>query len=692
MSRDYRVWRGALWPPRITWLRVLAAPSSYLLLLATLVTLAAKLYVVREIEGVAVWPVRGVLAAASDVALFLGLASLFAAGEARSPWLMLATIPLAVGMATLAVINAGYLMVSGEQLNYQVISVGIMRFDDVKSIVGAGNITTLLTALGIAVAVVYAATLVVLKRLGEPLSPLRDSDLRARATVLVAVIGLLLYLVTPSPSQYALQRLTGSAVLRTYIGLVTGAGQWSGGDYLYRGYAPRELVPEDAVERLRAGPRPNLVLVILESTPRHVTSLAGPRSLARTPNLVAMAERGFEATTVRAALPHTTKSVWSMLCGRLPWLQGPNHEASGIADVQCLPALLTAAGWKTAFYQTAVGDFEDRPRLVYYLGFQEFAAYEDIGGQRLGYLAADDEELIKPLAELVDRSAGTPFFATLLTSATHHEYELSDRAYEQALRDRKPHDSDRDRHARMVEAADRLVGAVHELLRSRGLDQTTIVAVIGDHGEGFGEKGIRQHDNNFFEEGLRVPWVMTGPGIPHRRHTANATIPDLMPTLLEALSIELTPEAFAATPARSILHQDHADRILPFGCYYDARCRGFVHDEHKVVYIPELEQSFSFDLVRDPNERDARPLTNELRATLAEVSTLVDRHRLRTSVVQPEMNAFPPWRCPEHEKCAHPRTQPRLPLVREILEEHRRHAPKRRMPPPGRHSVDADAR
>ena len=46
--------------------------------------------------------------------------------------------------------------------------------------------------------------------------------------------------------------------------------------------------------------------------------------------------------------------------------------------------------------------------------------------------------------------------------------------------------------------------------KSRGLLENTLFVMMGDHGEGFGEHGLFQHDETTYEEGLRVPLIVAG--------------------------------------------------------------------------------------------------------------------------------------------------------------------------------------
>lgn len=642
---------AVLAPTRWAWLRLLTTPSSYLLVLALTVTMVAKARVVRGLEGIEFWPGRWFAAVAPDFVVFLGLAAMFALAERASRRALFATLPLAFVIATLACISALQLWITGAQLSAQVLVLGIERFADVQAMARASiNLGPVGVALVvIALVVPPGAAGLALRRASKPLHPTADGAERARAASASVVFAVVVFLVAPTPEQFA--SLYRNAVAHAVWGLAVGAQGRNEGLGLFAGYQPHDLVESTSIATLRAGPRPNIVLIVLESTRRDATSLAGPQARAKTPNLVALAARGIEVTRGRAVIPHTTKSLWSMLCGRLPILVSRLYETTPSTDVQCIPHILHAAGWRTGFLQSAVGRFEDRPRLARRLGFREFLAAENYTKSLAGYLATDDEALVEQLRNWFDKSPASPFMVTLLTSSTHHPYLLTDTSAARANADGAPTTTDRDRYDRQVEAADHMIGGVLDLLRQRGVFEQTIVVVVGDHGEGFGEKVTRQHALNFYEEGLRVPWVIAGPGVPQFRSDANASLLDLAPTLLDLLGVELSTEAASATYARSVMRVV-PNRVLPFSCFIEDACDGFVVNSTKVVSMRESGRVFSFDLSADPDERNPLELTLDLARQLEEVQRILDRHRTTTwPRPRDEMLEFWPWNCQRDLPC-----------------------------------------
>src|SRR3712207_6954339 len=53
-----------------------------------------------------------------------------------------------------------------------------------------------------------------------------------------------------------------------------------------------------------------------------------------------------------------------------------------------------------------------------------------------------------------------------------------------------------------------LFRSLFDQYRELGLYEETTFIVFGDHGEGFEEHGLKQHDNTIYEEGLHIPLVI----------------------------------------------------------------------------------------------------------------------------------------------------------------------------------------
>jgi arylsulfatase A-like enzyme len=85
----------------------------------------------------------------------------------------------------------------------------------------------------------------------------------------------------------------------------------------------------------------------------------------------------------------------------------------------------------------------------------------------------------------------------------------------------------------------RLLQAVDDL----GLRDDTVIVFTSDHGELFGAHG-RRAKNIFYEEAVRVPFLMRWPGHVPRGHRTDVCLntPDIMPTLLGLLDLPIPSE------------------------------------------------------------------------------------------------------------------------------------------------------
>ena len=81
---------------------------------------------------------------------------------------------------------------------------------------------------------------------------------------------------------------------------------------------------------------------------------------------------------------------------------------------------------------------------------------------------------------------------------------------------------------------DRHLGILFDSLAARGVLDNTLVIVTADHGEHFGERGLRSHGNSLYMSLLHVPLVMRLPGrVPSGRRIASVvSLRDIPATVL----------------------------------------------------------------------------------------------------------------------------------------------------------------
>jgi arylsulfatase A-like enzyme len=92
-----------------------------------------------------------------------------------------------------------------------------------------------------------------------------------------------------------------------------------------------------------------------------------------------------------------------------------------------------------------------------------------------------------------------------------------------------------------IRYADDEIGRVLDHLKTRGLDRGTLVITTSDHGEEFLEHGSWEHQKTLYEEVIRIPLVVNGPGVTPRKEPAQTSLLDVMPTILEWAGVAASP-------------------------------------------------------------------------------------------------------------------------------------------------------
>jgi arylsulfatase A-like enzyme len=363
--------------------------------------------------------------------------------------------------------------------------------------------------------------------------------------------------------------------------------------------------PMDALE-IAAGPAVrdwNVVFVILESTrAQSVPPWAEPGTPgAKTmPFLAQLAQKGTRAATAYTLVPHTTKSIVPIHCGIAPKIDVANDESQPLAlPVECLPAVLKRRGYGTAMFTSVDEAYEAGDRFAHNFGFSTYRGPESVkkdGFDRCSYFGFEDDILLEPSLKWVDGQKG-PFVLSLLTVVPHHDYKVPKGFAREPL---DPDNAERDRYYNCLRYADRWLQKLWLGFERRGLIDKTIFVIAGDHGEGFGEHGRFQHDNVIYEEGLRIPMLLVGPGVPAGQVVAGLRQNvDLVPTLYELLGLRI---AKGELDGKSLLTSPPHD-TLRFSCYYQNHCLAQRNGDLKAVYHYSHRPMEVFDLASDPSEQ-----------------------------------------------------------------------------------------
>lgn len=406
------------------------------------------------------------------------------------------------------------------------------------------------------------------------------------------------------------------------------------------GELKRSLYAPPSVEKPPAR-KPNIVLLILESTRADVLGPWARVPTSATPHLDRLAMSGLVADAAYTTVSHTSKALVGILCGFYPRLVTEITEAlpDGL-PLRCLPEILSDVGYRSAFMQTARGDYEGRTTLVSNMGFDEWRTEDDFrnrGYQRVGYLGLDDFAMLDDVSEWV-ASSDAPYFLTLLTLTTHHPYTPpgAPQALEPSIED----------YRRAIAYGDSFLGALYESLDLED-QENTILIVVGDHGQAFGEHVQLHHNTVPYEEVTRIPLLIHAPRLVESgRVSGQWSQIDILPSLFDILDLRWTGKL----PGKSLLSSERHGAVYSF-CWYERVCGSMRKGQYKYVHRYGTGAHEVYDLAADPLEgrNIAAELPLETLADLqrdyltfdASVRRYYEAHRIDSSEA-PSKDAAPP--------------------------------------------------
>ena len=385
-------------------------------------------------------------------------------------------------------------------------------------------------------------------------------------------------------------------------------------------YAPGTLRIERPV-----GDVSNLLYVILESTRADYTT---PYSsgLGTTPFMARLAGRGLVIENLYAVVPFSSKVISSLFCATYPRIgmalafatDGPQRSDG------CLPKALADIGFRTAAFTTWCGadescqgwtdisGFEARLTAV---GFQAVVAQEDLEDRGLPRVypgGVPEEGLLEPIGRwLASLGPTEPFAMAVWTSSTHAPFVAPDgfRGWPVQREGNRPPDPvanpfgvEVDDYYRSLQYVDAFLARLADTLEAADRLQSTLIVVVGDHGVAFGEHGLHYYERVLYEEGIRVPAILAGPGVPVGRVETPAQHIDLVPTIVDALGLRPAAATPAMPDAISLLGPPEGPRTLYFSCFTEGRCMALRRGDLKYVYNYRYRPMEVYDLAEDPGE------------------------------------------------------------------------------------------
>lgn len=346
---------------------------------------------------------------------------------------------------------------------------------------------------------------------------------------------------------------------------------------------------------------PRVVILFVDTLRRDALSMYGYER-PTTPRLDAWAAGGAIFDQARSTAPWTLPSTRTLFLGTQPerWGQVPTLQERA-AD----------AGWATAFIAGNV-----------YLS-SNFDMDRGWGTHRcINWPSADIE--VRRANDWLDSVSDRPALLVLQLMDMHLPY-TEPTSYRDLFAGQAPEGlrGDFDRSG-VLSAVKRDGAPARQYVRDRyddslrfvddqlsdfmaGLDPQDVVVLMADHGEEFWDHDGFEHGHTLYDELLRVPLVLHGPGITPGRVGDPVSLMDVAPTLAQAMGLDTT--GMTGIPLQGVVEGSQAARFdarpLGFGRpLYGDRAWGVV--DQGLKYTSSQGAEHIHDMAVDPGETAAR--------------------------------------------------------------------------------------
>jgi arylsulfatase A-like enzyme/Tfp pilus assembly protein PilF len=277
---------------------------------------------------------------------------------------------------------------------------------------------------------------------------------------------------------------------------------------------------------------PNVVLITLDTTRADRMGFLGSNR-GLTPNLDAFARGAIIFSRAYAQVPLTTPSHATILTGTYPQFNHVNYMGDPLGKgLPSLPEILHGNGYKTAAFVGAL--VLDPTKLA--PGFERGFDHYDAGFHRrrpgednYHSLERRGEEVLSRAVAWLNRHPAGPFFLWVHLYDPHDPY-----APPEPYRTRyaaEPYDGE-------IAYTDSIVGKLLKDLQAKGLFDNSVIAVMADHGEAFGEHGEQHHGIFLYDETIHVPLLFKRPGQKTgMKVESRVGLVDVAPTILHTLHL-----------------------------------------------------------------------------------------------------------------------------------------------------------
>lgn len=361
-----------------------------------------------------------------------------------------------------------------------------------------------------------------------------------------------------------------------------------------------------ASSRLLAIKKPNVLLITVDTTRADHLQPYGYEAI-RTPHLESLAKRGILFRQCTTTSPLTLPSHCSIMTGTYPTYHGVRINGNTAMSMEHLTLAEAFAdkGYETGAF---IGAFVLDGRWGLNQGFRNYDDNFDLTKFKkldLGLVQRPGNEVVDAALTWLDDQKDKPFFAWLHLYDPHLPYAPPEPYRSEYASNKRVGLYDAE-----IAFMDSQIGRCVEWLKKNGLTERTIIAVIGDHGEGLGDHGEMSHGYFIYDYAVHVPFILSTPvdELNGLEISSQVRTIDLYPTLLQASGIPI-PKQVQGTSLLPLIEKRgsggqplfaYSESMAPSMQYGWSPLLSLRTANYKYIDAPRPE---FYDLKNDPGEQ-----------------------------------------------------------------------------------------
>lgn len=428
------------------------------------------------------------------------------------------------------------------------------------------------------------------------LKKLLAAHLYIRILCLLIIATLLLL---PQPSQSIAKPLTENAILSFIQSLSTNYSKLTGSptqakDFILHQNNNPALAKQDSFP-----PFKNIIVLVLESVLSKYLSVYN-EAIATTPFLASIKDKTWRFENFYAHVPATNKSMESLLCASFPYLSFKTITYENPAfPVPALSEILKQKNYATAFFSSGDTRYLNQEAFLKNHGFQTVLDYRSLNEKKLSTKATEkeflsgmpDSVLHDQMMHWIDQQK-QPFFCMGWTFQTHYPY------FSSGKKQFGTNNIFKERYLNAITDADDLIQKIYTSLAKRNLLDSTLLVIVGDHGEAFGEHAQTTHATNIYEENIHIPFLLIHQQIQvHKNINTPGAISDIAPSILHLMQIQ----APSSWQGESIFNPQKRKELYVFTPYGDIQF-GIIQANKKLIVNDTRNTLTLYHLGNDPYE------------------------------------------------------------------------------------------